>query len=397
MKTLKTDINGGFPFELDDLRWIENGIREALAMAAQMTGSEFTIVNPAIVTTPSGGDLDVTHGAGKVFVDGEFCDIDALVSPLFWDVTAGDAIWWEKETSFDPAGSEVFENATTNDTYQIVKWKLATGATAPVGSKSLYDWTNETRRIPDIILNKIIPLEFIHENKVIFKNAAGVTTLANNADGGFTGSLDAGSNAQIVEFTTPVVDFLYMQNNAVDQSGMWRLIKFVGTAGSTDLIIRHETSSALAGSKFKFKCPQNCDRLVRSGDICLFWNDGSFWNLIAGGRPLQTGISGIYSGTWTDAPFTNGYYSKDADGIVRLSGSVAHASYTQTTNDLIFTLPAGFRPRVNEAFSVLNQSSGHVVANITVLPNGQVRFLQIGATGVSVFVALSSVSFVAYY
>jgi hypothetical protein len=175
------------------------------------------------------------------------------------------------------------------------------------------------------------------------------------------------------------------------------MVTFNGTGGSTELKIVNQ-SAGTVGTRYLIKTRSGTDVKVLSGDVCLFWNDGTDWCLIAGGRPLSQRVTGGigFSGAWSDGFGNAVSYSKDEFGVVRLSGVADNASYTTTTNDLMFTLPVGFRPEVIETIPVIDYV-GLAVALLSVLPNGQVRFTETGVTAGHVTPALTAMQFLAYY
>jgi hypothetical protein len=83
---------------------------------------------------------------------------------------------------------------------------------------------------------------------------------------------------------------------------------------------------------------------------------------------------------WRDATFFNGPvgYYRDPFGIVHLRGTVIRCG---TVSDVIFTLPAGYRPNGNalDTLGVKNQTDAH---EVRILSNGEVSATTPGiATG----------------
>ncbi len=84
-----------------------------------------------------------------------------------------------------------------------------------------------------------------------------------------------------------------------------------------------------------------------------------------------------FQNSWTDCASALGFnsagYFRDRNGIVHLKGAVRGGTIDST----IFTLPAGFRPSMNQLFIVPVQASGSTCAGyrygrLTVLTNGRV-------------------------
>lgn len=91
-------------------------------------------------------------------------------------------------------------------------------------------------------------------------------------------------------------------------------------------------------------------------------------------------------------------YTKDASGIVHLSGLIVNNSGgTVGTNVTMFTLPSGFRPGHTLMFSVPKAiSGGEGFGNIFVKPTGEVALFG-GSTSLTngQWASLSPISFVA--
>lgn len=392
MKTLQTTNNGGFPFELDDIRWTADGIAESLQMAGNVIGDNFVIDGVVPTLTPSGGDLDVTHTAGKVFFDGEFCEVDALTVPLTW--ISGDACWFAKDTTFDPSGNETFEDASVHDTYQIVKVKLFTGATIPSGGISLISFTANANRIPALVVDKIVNEKIVMNERVQFKNASATTTASNIAAGGVF-EMDDSSNAEVVEFSSPVVDLVAIDSGSASLAGQWKIVQ-ISTMLDSVLVIHQSAGSV--GGRFKINTKNGQNRRVKNGDILVFWNDGSNWNLVEGGvvqslAPEVIAGSNL-SGTWGSllAP-TAFYYNKNEDGLVSFGGIIENLTYTTTTDDEIYTMPAGYIPARPNSFTVVNDV-GSVIGKLIVDPsNGKIKYHQIGLVAAPVVIALNGIQY----
>lgn len=386
MKVLKTDINGGFPFDLDDIRWFEAGVRESLTAVGEMIGGNFAIIPPTLSISLSG----VTNVAGKVFANGEFCDVDERTIPLA--IPPGNVLFWEYVEYAEPSGSEVFENATTNDTYFRNHYILNVGPSVPINGIPIGDFAaTGLTSMAGKLLAKLLVEPFVHLNKVIFNN--GSTVVGGTGDNGYILFTTTESNADIVTFTTPVTGLFAIQDDAIDYSGMWRIIKFEGTGGTTEMKIVHQSGTA-AGTKFKINCPGKQDRLIRSGDVCLFWNDGTNWNLISGGRPYPKTLTLVGGYVSVGAPFDiTPAALKNAESLVCLFANVTLSSYTTGVNDLICTLPTKYRPAAALLFPTINRNTPYESGFIEVFANGEVKLFFPGLTASSVAVSLNHISF----
>lgn len=123
MNKLKTDINGGMPLELDDIRWEQAAVREAF----------YGLISAFGITAPlsfklSGCDVSITGGgadyacaAGYICLEGEVCAVDShsvTINPV------NQMAVFQLEVTYDPSGEETFEDTSVNDTYEIRKAKL---------------------------------------------------------------------------------------------------------------------------------------------------------------------------------------------------------------------------------------------------------------------------------
>ena len=115
MDYLKTDINGGMPFDLDDLRFEANAIRETFDNIGKGLSNSFEGV------ILWGCDLSLgtpfyTCSEGAVFLKGEVFRVN---THSFTPSTQGTAKnYWEIIETADPDGDEVFEDTVTNSTYK---------------------------------------------------------------------------------------------------------------------------------------------------------------------------------------------------------------------------------------------------------------------------------------
>ena len=100
-------------------------------------------------------------------------------------------------------------------------------------------------------------------------------------------------------------------------------------------------------------------------------------------------LSALYENSWADfdsgTEWADGEYSKSAEGIVRLSGMIA--SGTTTSDTVIFTLPAGYRPAKREMFSCVCDVG---MAVLTIKADGKVlTFADVSNS----YLSLSGISF----
>jgi len=116
MDKLITDYNGGFPVFLNDIRFEQESVRSAFKalLSAFNLSSESFIISGCDITV-SGDDYTVTEG--YVCLNGEICKVDAHSITR----TGNNAIAWKIDITYNPIGLKVFNNLTTNNTYQIRK------------------------------------------------------------------------------------------------------------------------------------------------------------------------------------------------------------------------------------------------------------------------------------
>jgi len=121
MNKLDTSNNGGMPIELDDLEWLDDGYRDAWIGLMSQFGitPETSFILSGCVVTISGSIYTTT--AGYICLNGEILKVDAHSVNVSLTHTAK----WIVEETYDAAGNEQFFDATTQDTYQKRRGKLA--------------------------------------------------------------------------------------------------------------------------------------------------------------------------------------------------------------------------------------------------------------------------------
>lgn len=135
MNNLKTTDLGGFRVYLNDLRWVDASVRDALKGIM----SAFNIANNETFIL-SGCGRSVVAGvayieAGYVSIAGEICHVPAH---NFTAAISTEIEYWTLVSAFDPQGYKEFQNSTLVDTYEIRVAKVVVAASLPAGF-SLYD------------------------------------------------------------------------------------------------------------------------------------------------------------------------------------------------------------------------------------------------------------------
>lgn len=151
MNKLITSNTGGFPLVLDDLRFIDEAIRESFSAVFKSFMQNEDIENVALIVhgceksvTGTFPTLTNTYSPGIVVLNGESLLFPGLV------VSGVDLPRrWAVETTFDPSGDKIFKNGDTESTYQIRRAKLEP---ALLSTQFLY---NESKRINDQILRSV--------------------------------------------------------------------------------------------------------------------------------------------------------------------------------------------------------------------------------------------------
>ena len=138
---LKTDINGGFPLVLDDVRILQGELSEPWVAYLE----DICPVNGAVWIT--GGkfpnSLTIGIGGGTVYVKGVGFANVAVNNLAGWSGTT--TFLRPAASTFDSAGLKTFQDGSTNNTYELPQYTINTG-TAGAGDVQLNNWVylNET-------------------------------------------------------------------------------------------------------------------------------------------------------------------------------------------------------------------------------------------------------------
>lgn len=168
MKELITSVNGGMPIVLDDIRFQQLGVKEAIKGIAmpymyENNNDDFMILSGLLRI----GD-NIT--SGYVFYKGEvfYCPGKQNVGLNFYNKLA-------VVESYDPAGLKVFKSNPANpiDTYLIREMALFTDSTAPsdaltfiAQSTSLDHTWYYHRRVVESVKSSIQPFQIINEQVI---------------------------------------------------------------------------------------------------------------------------------------------------------------------------------------------------------------------------------------
>lgn len=125
MNFLKTTETGGFPFVLDDLRYMDAATRDAInKIVIGLNGGALNGVVEGMTITSDGVGGEIIS-AGYILVNGEVIRVDEHV------VDSIDLVDYQKvviEETADPEGEKTFENGGIFDTYIKRRAKLVAGS-----------------------------------------------------------------------------------------------------------------------------------------------------------------------------------------------------------------------------------------------------------------------------
>ncbi len=162
MNNLDTTQLGRMPIVLDDLRFINDSIKEALNGIVAHDDTTVVVLSGCIVdyTALASGTLNMT--SGSIFWNGEIFKV-AAVSGITYDLT----VRWEMFESNDPAGQKTFANASVHQTYKVRTAVIKFGGTPPSGSV-LFALTKNIFQLykkgmaDDTLVNKVTPFSSLN-------------------------------------------------------------------------------------------------------------------------------------------------------------------------------------------------------------------------------------------
>lgn len=129
MNRFKTTDLGGLGVRLDDFRFIDSSIRDAIFGGLSFLGDlENSVIIlsgcETVVTTTS---VNVTDG--YVLINGEICKVESHG----YSISTPGVRYWDIESTFDPSGTKIFKNGTSHETYEIRKAKTFFSLVLPPG------------------------------------------------------------------------------------------------------------------------------------------------------------------------------------------------------------------------------------------------------------------------
>lgn len=137
------------------------------------------------------------------------------------------------------------------------------------------------------------------------------------------------------------------------------------------------------------------------GDLKVKFGDGHTRVLAPDTDVSLTALS--FSNGWaaysSGAGFSSPGYYKDHNGRVHLKGLIQHITSAPTADEVMFTLPAGFRPLDRLVLTGIAGGDGGTegrVQRVDIKANGEVLYLtQIAAGAANTFISLDGMSFLA--
>lgn len=379
MNRLKTTDNGGFPLELDDLRWQEEAVRDAFKGLTSFLERDNIILSGVVISGM--GTANTTWTEGYVLINGEVCKVDASATPLN-TVNQVFSTYIEVVVEYDPNGLETFENNVAYDTYEKRKATITTYATAQPGKTHIIGF----HRAKDII-NEFI-LNYEHEFTACQAWAQGSDAAAYTGNRLLSINTSEGNAYNInIDHADTVISGI----TAPFTNGMWLALRFTGNTFST---IR------IGDDNDEFKTPGGKTYLYKTGEVAVFVQFNGKLYLT---NPLRESETWHVVGTSGEPAFQNGWAQsgsgggqpipivafRNENGIVELKGKVYNPSYT-TAEKTVFTLP--FTIPHKRVFPVISADGGQNVYNAVIYPNGNVDIEHSTITGL-VWAYLDSVTF----
>lgn len=134
MNSLNTGNNGGFPFVLDDLRWMQNATSQVfknLLKPLEIAGFNVIILQGCGNTNTG---LNTTIDAGIISINGEICQVSAhsIVTPI-----VGQFAFWSILETFDPSGTKLYQDGLTHEAYAIREGKVVVAGALPLDAVTI--------------------------------------------------------------------------------------------------------------------------------------------------------------------------------------------------------------------------------------------------------------------
>ena len=376
MKHLKTNINGGFPFELDDIRWQNGGFREALAGFIQsLTGGADCILSGCVVTgiAVAGNNLTYTISEGWAFINGQICFCPAVNNVT---IPGGPGFYFGIVTTFDASGSKTFDDGGVHDTYQIDNAGIvASGNAIPAGRMAYNSPVNINGPVSALIVDQV--LLFSRFIKFGFNNS---------------GQTVEGNINDIASWNTIVLNFNGTQPLYIAPAGypgQMVIATMKATTSTKQIKLVNNSPAPPAGYKV-FITRNGSDCILNDGDVVVMCYDGTNWNVLS--SHLGFGIGLALLNGWTRGPLGLQIF-KAPDGRIFFQGSFSNNGYTTGGAQPIGTLPANWWPSAILTF-VTHDATRGATGVIQIGTNGSISYIEGGIGGAtSVNIDMNQVNF----
>lgn len=146
MKHLITDIDGGFPLVLDDIRWLKSSYEDIAQMINYgLVGPNNPILYKPLSLSVSGTTTTVTDGI--LLLNNELLH----VTPHSFD-NSKTYKWFELSEVFEASGSKIFQDSSVHDTYMIRYVKIVSGNILP---PSVVQYTGNEKTLVEMIKSRM--------------------------------------------------------------------------------------------------------------------------------------------------------------------------------------------------------------------------------------------------
>lgn len=151
MRKLDTSLLGGFPFDLDDLSWLSDGLIEAIEQNWRAFGSAY-ILRGCVVSDAGVNLYNVSSGA--VVMDGEVYLFAGATNVLIEDLQEA---WFVVSQSLDGSGNEQFEDLITRNAYIRRVAALTVTGTPPAEPRCALTDQTLAQRLAEMVGEVAVP------------------------------------------------------------------------------------------------------------------------------------------------------------------------------------------------------------------------------------------------
>jgi hypothetical protein len=378
MNKLITTPTGGFPFVLDDLRWIDDGIRDGFKGLASFLGTNCILSGVALTGL---GTSTFTYTAGYILLDGEVLAIDASAAPL--DTATNSYVYVELEESFttSPVGDKYYENSgTAVPAYQYRKAVITAYSTAQAGKTTLVSLKTAENLISDMIVNYTHSYTkrqswALGADEVI-SAASEIVPISALPGNSYNINIDAFDGVTaLTRFAAPMPD------------GTWSAIRFIRTSGASQVIIEDGTATNNGidtnGKSYLFNAGEIAWFIWTGGKARLVngWWLNESWHIVNDSGEPAIGVN------WAQTARPLKFRINELGDVI-FTGVVSFTSLITA----IFTLPIGYRP-VNAQIFNFYSLTDDIMFQIQILNTGVVSVVTGGTVNVETTISFDNVRF----